>query len=272
VPILLLTARNDEPLKLKMLRLGARDYLTKPFSVEELRVRAANLVALKRGEEQTRRLAGELAARNASLERLASRLWAANAELDAFSYSVSHDLRAPLRHIDGFAQALVEEELERLSPEGVRHLQLVRRPSQRMSQLIDDLLGLSRLTRAEIRHEVVDLQRPVRGDRGRSARAEPRERWRCRSSRSCGRWATPGSSASRSTTSSGNAWKFTARRPRARIEVGRERGAGDAPSSCATTAPASTWPTPTSCSAPSSACTRAASSRAPASAWPPCAG
>jgi len=226
VPILLLTARNDEPLKLKMLRLGARDYLTKPFSVEELRVRAANLVALKRGEEQLRRLAGELAARNASLERLASRLWAANAELDAFSYSVSHDLRAPLRHIDGFAQALVEEELERLSPEGVRHLELVRASSQRMSRLIDDLLGLSRLTRAEIRHEVVDLSAlcaeivaDLRGaDPGRQVEVLIEPGLRALGDARLIRIALD--------NLLGNAWKFTARRPRARIEVGRDRGAG----------------------------------------------
>jgi signal transduction histidine kinase len=183
------------------------------------RLRAAN--------EQAQRLASELAARNASLERLASRLWAANAELDAFSYAISHDLRAPLRHIDGFAQALLEEELERLSPEGVRHLQVVRAASQRMSQLIDDLLGLSRLTRAEIRHEVVDLSalcteivtelRVANPDRQVEVVIEP------------GLRALGDARLIRIALDNllGNAWKFTARRPRARIEVGRDRGAGD---------------------------------------------
>jgi signal transduction histidine kinase len=227
VPILLLTARNDEGVKVKLLRLGARDYLVKPFSVEELRARAANLVAVKRGEEQIRRLAGELAARNASLERLASRLWAANAELDAFSYSISHDLRAPLRHIDGFAQALLDDELDRLSPEGARHLQLVRAASQRMSQLIDDLLGLSRLTRAELRQEVVDLSAACAeifaelrsGDPGREVETVIQPGLRVLGDARLIRVALE--------NLLGNAWKFTARRPRARIEVGRDRDEGD---------------------------------------------
>ena len=225
VPVLLLTARNDEPLKIKLLRLGVRDYLTKPFSVEELRARVANLVARKRADEQVLRLAGQLAARNASLERLASRLWAANAELDAFSYSISHDLRAPLRHIDGFAQALLEEELERLSPEGVRHLQVVRAASQRMSQLIDDLLGLSRLTRAEIRHEVVDLSALCTEIATELRVADPQRQVEV--------VIEPGLRALGDArlirialdNLLGNAWKFTARRPRARIEVGRDRSA-----------------------------------------------
>src|SRR5437870_9106547 len=84
-------------------------------------------------------------------------LSAANTELDAFAYSVSHDLRAPLRSIDGFSQALLEEYGGRLDDAARGHLDRVRAASQRMAQLIDDLLGLSRVTRAELRHERVDL-------------------------------------------------------------------------------------------------------------------
>lgn len=84
-------------------------------------------------------------------------LEAANKELEAFSYSVSHDLRAPLRSIDGFSQALLEECAEELSTSGTDYLQRVRTASQRMGQLIDDLLELSRMTRIEMRHETVVL-------------------------------------------------------------------------------------------------------------------
>ncbi len=74
-----------------------------------------------------------------------------NAELESFSYSVSHDLRAPLRAIDGFSQALLEDNAAQLDDDGRRHLDRVRAASQRMAQLIDDLLGLSRMTRTMLR-------------------------------------------------------------------------------------------------------------------------
>ncbi len=82
---------------------------------------------------------------------------AANKELDAFSYSVSHDLRAPLRSIDGFSHALLEDCAGELNEQGKDYLNRIRAASQRMGQLIDDLLGLSRMTRCELQHEPVDL-------------------------------------------------------------------------------------------------------------------
>jgi len=84
-------------------------------------------------------------------------LAAANKELEAFSYSVSHDLRAPLRSIDGFSQALLEDYHDKLDEEGIDYLRRVRNETQRMGQLIDDFLQLSRLTRVELNFEKVDL-------------------------------------------------------------------------------------------------------------------
>lgn len=80
-----------------------------------------------------------------------------NKELESFSYSVSHDLRAPLRAIDGFSQAVLEDNANQMDAESSDNLERVRRGAQRMSGLIDDLLQLSRVTRHEIRHEKVDL-------------------------------------------------------------------------------------------------------------------
>lgn len=91
------------------------------------------------------------------LEEANRGLEAANGELEAFSYSVSHDLRAPLRSIEGFSQILVEDYSDRLDKEGVGYLGRVKGASRRMSELIDDLLQLSRVTRAPINRSEVDL-------------------------------------------------------------------------------------------------------------------
>ena len=80
-----------------------------------------------------------------------------NRELETFSYSVSHDLRAPLRSIDGFSQALLEEYEPVIDDQGRDYLRRVRAAATRMGELIDDLLNLSRVTRREMRHERVDL-------------------------------------------------------------------------------------------------------------------
>jgi signal transduction histidine kinase len=124
---------------------------------------------LGRIEEQERTLRGyateleqRVAERTQELERRAAELQAANSELDAFAYSVSHDLRAPLRSIDGFSQVLLEDYAARLDDPGRDSLHRVRAASQRMATLIDDLLKLARVTRAEMRTEPVDLSSMAR--------------------------------------------------------------------------------------------------------------
>ena len=99
----------------------------------------------------------------AALQKAKLELETANRELEAFSYSVSHDLRSPLRSIDGFSQALLEDYGELLPPEGRNFLERVRSSAQRMAELIDDLLNLSKVTRASMKLVPVDLSGLARG-------------------------------------------------------------------------------------------------------------
>ncbi len=108
-------------------------------------------------QQHAMKLEQRVAERTEELEHRAIELQAANSELDAFAYSVSHDLRAPLRSIDGFSQVLLEDYGAQLDEAGRDSLQRVRAASQRMATLIDDLLKLARVTRAEMRTERVDL-------------------------------------------------------------------------------------------------------------------
>src|SRR4029079_2553536 len=94
---------------------------------------------------------------NERLKRDNASLAAVNSELEAFSYSVSHDLRTPLRAIDGFSQALVEDCTDKLDEDGAAHLARIRSATQRMGMLIDDLLKLARVTRGELSVGDVDL-------------------------------------------------------------------------------------------------------------------
>lgn len=116
--------------------------------------RGADISELVRKEEQLQQL-------NALLERRVSErtaeLSAANKELEAFAYSVSHDLRTPLRGIDGFSQLLLEQHSAALGEQGIGYLQRVRRGTQRMGALIDDMLMLSRVARAPLSRVNVDL-------------------------------------------------------------------------------------------------------------------
>jgi len=124
----------------------------------------------KRAQEEIQQLNQELEQRVADRT---TQLEASNKELESFAYSVSHDLRAPLRGIDGWSMALLEDYGAKLDQTARKYLDRVREETQRMGRLIDDLLKLSRLTRAELRYESVDLTTLARTIAGRLRETEP---------------------------------------------------------------------------------------------------
>lgn len=128
--------------------------LSLPFYLVLFRPLVNYITELKKADREIIQL-------NEDLQRHALELTAVNKELEAFSYSVSHDLRSPLRSIDGFSQALLEDYSDRFDDTGKDYIGRVRAASQRMGQLIDDMLKLSRLNRNEMTLEKVDLSAMV---------------------------------------------------------------------------------------------------------------
>jgi PAS domain S-box-containing protein len=168
-----------------------------------------------------------LAQLNAELEqRVRARtaeLAATNRELEAFCYSVSHDLRSPLRSMDGFSHALMEDYGSLLDDTGRDFLNRVRSNSQRMGRLIDDLLQLSRLTRAHMRYVRVDLTELAEAIFDELRQADPSRTVEVRVAPDLTATGDPVLLRTALTNLLGNAWKFTGRRPDALIEVGAER-------------------------------------------------
>jgi PAS domain S-box-containing protein len=159
---------------------------------------------------------------NVELERRVAELDAANRELDAFAYSVSHDLRAPLRAIDGFSNAVLCDHADALDDDARRSLQRVRAGAQRMSALIDDLLDLSRISRAPMRKERIDLGELARPLLAQLAARAPE---RTVEVDIAGPLTAMGDGRLITVVLENlidNAWKFTSRRSDARIALGRE--------------------------------------------------
>jgi signal transduction histidine kinase len=198
IPLILLTARAEDELRIRTLRKGANDFLTKPFSTEELLARVNNLVATHQARILLRKelashssdinaLAQDLVIRKKDLEdALAARtkaekqlaqlnqeleervrirtanLKAANEDLELFNSTAAHDLRAPLRAMNGLADAVLEDYGNLLPPPGQNYLERLRESAQRMDHLIHDMLEYSKVSRQEIAVNPISLRNSTR--------------------------------------------------------------------------------------------------------------
>jgi two-component system sensor histidine kinase/response regulator len=234
-PIIFLTAADRTQTEaVRGYAVGAVDYLVKPVVPEFVRSKVAVFVELAKKNALLRRQAellreSEQAARELAETRaeLVQDLEHKNRELESFSYAVSHDLRAPLRRIDSFSRAVLESHASRLEPTGKHFLERVREASQQMSELIDDVLYLSRVTRAEIREHEVDLSGLVNLLLERMQEADPARKVEIKVRPGVAVIADGQLLRIAIQNLLDNAWKFTGRQAAARIEFGTSIVAGE---------------------------------------------
>lgn len=216
------------------MKAGAIDYILKPFTLRTMRPvleRALTIRRLRSENSELRRTEEMIRRLNLDLERRVDdrtrQLIEANRELEAFSHSVSHDLRAPLRAINGFGQFLLEECSSMLDERGRGYVQRILHAGARMEQLIGDLMRLSHAAGVELRSVEVDLTRLAKVIVADLKEREPQrvvealieEGMACRGDPQLLRIALE--------NLIGNAWKFTRNAPAACIEVGRTPGKTD---------------------------------------------
>jgi two-component system NtrC family sensor kinase len=233
IPIVMLTAIDDRDPMIQGLGAGADDYIAKSSDFEVLRARVLAKLRRKQFEDENRlirehllraeldaieaRAAREIAEARASLvEQLESK----NEELESFSYSVAHDLRAPLRSIDGFGLILLEDYADKLDDTGKGYLNYVRESAQQMARLIDDLLALSRVTRSEFRRAPIDVSAIIHSVAARLAQSNADRHVEMVIAEGLLAEVDDGLLTIVFENLLGNAWKFTRTCAEPRIEVG----------------------------------------------------
>ena len=232
-----MVARSEESLKPLVVRLAVHGYAVVPIRARDTVIGTLSVLRSAAGRPYTdedvtllQDLADRagLAIENARLyaqleqrvhERTAE-LESANRELEAFSSSVAHDLRAPLRAIAGFSEALLEDAVDRLAPEDVRHATQIRDAARRMGELIAALLELARISRTEPRRRRVDVSELARTIVAGLRAAQPERDVEVEIGDRLIAFADPRLLEIVLTNLLGNAWKFTGKRARARIELG----------------------------------------------------
>ena len=240
IPIIMLTAVEDRDAMIQGLSVGADDYIAKSCDLDLIRARVLAQIRRKQFEDEHRairekllraeytaneartalQLAQAKAALSEELELKNTELEVKNDELESFSYSVAHDLRAPLRSIDGFSLALLEDCGDKLDDAGKEYLNYVRQSTQHMARLIDDLLALSRVTRTPLDRAETDISSIASGVASRLAKSWPDRRVEIVVAAHMIADCDHHLLTIVFENLLGNAWKFTGKREGARIEVG----------------------------------------------------
>ena len=212
VPVIYVTAYADAE---TLQRAGATvpyGYLVKPFRDTDLRVAIEMAMFNYRAEKEIQGLNKQLEAQK-EIEGL-------NKELEAFAYAVSHDLRAPLRAIDGFSRIILQDYEDKLDPRGVDYLTRIRNATQLMGQLIDALLALSRVTRGDLRRQSVDLSQLARSIAQVLRSGQPERQVTFAISDGLTTEGDPALLRVVMENLLANSWKFTSKHPTATIELG----------------------------------------------------
>jgi signal transduction histidine kinase len=204
--------------------LGAVDFVFAPVVPAIMRAKVTVFVELYKAQQELRRYRTQL---ERLVQERTTALTAINRELEAFSYSVSHDLRAPLLAFNGLNQSLLEDYGDSLDPRAKDYLQRMRRASERMTSVFDGLQMLFRLTSGEIHREQCDLSAMATEIVEEMRGADPKRKVRVEIAEGMNASADPRLARILLTNLISNAWKFSAHEPDARIEVGTEVVDGD---------------------------------------------
>ena len=200
---------------------GVRTHLTVKFPLQTMQGQIYGVCGISSEITERKKMEEAIRALNDDLVKHASRVESVNKELEAFSYSASHDLRAPLRSIDGFSQVLLEDYADNLDEVGRSHLGRIRRATQRMADLIDDLTKLARVARHDLAREQVSLTAMANAVLDELRQRDPGRQVETVVEADLTVLGDPQLLRIALDNLIGNAWKFTSRTPSPRIEVGR---------------------------------------------------